>query len=377
MNDESHIWSLMTRKLSGEATAEELAELEELLGRQSSWQYAYEMLAAWWPLQKSGPEEKEAEESLDRLKEQIRAREFILTEEEIPGPVQAPWETGRQGIAGWKKWMMAAAVLLVVVASMFYFMQSRPPRMQAAGEQELEGRSEISTRYGSKSKVILPDGTSVWLNSGSNLTYSNHHFGEAVREVMLTGEAFFDVAHDAAHPFIIHTGKINVRVLGTAFDIKSYPGDKTIEATLLRGSIEVTFLEHPRKKVLLKPHQKLTVYNGDRMLNGNLNIQQGKNIALKDYEISEMTINPADSLVVETAWLQNRLIFRSETFEELAVQMERWYNVKINFSDSRAKQYRFTGAFENESLEEALKALQITAPFHYRIEKNEVYISNP
>jgi ferric-dicitrate binding protein FerR (iron transport regulator) len=270
-----------------------------------------------------------------------------------------------------------AAMVVVLLGSGLLLRYYRPqPATATADSYAGGGTNEITTRYGSKTKVTLPDGTVVWINSGSKLVYNNRSFGLQDREVTLVGEGFFDVAHDAVHPFIIHAGKISVKVLGTSFDIKSYPEDKTVEATLIKGSIEVTITDRPQKKVLLKPHEKLTVFTDDRMITQNLDAIKPDD-KQKGYKITPMTFIPSDSTVVETSWVQNKLAFRSEPFSDLAVQMERWYNVHINFSDGKVKQYRFTGIFVNESLDQALKALQITAPFHYRIEKNQVYISKP
>ena len=92
--------------------------------------------------------------------------------------------------------------------------------------------------------------------------------------------------------------------------------------------------------------------------------------------VSHLTYQPRDSTVVETSWMENKLIFRSETFEELAVKMERWYGISIRFADEELKQKRLTGVFENESLQQALKALQLITPFSYRMNKTEVIISS-
>lgn len=374
MEDETYIWSLITKRFSGEADKTELSELEELLRKEPSWQYAYEMLSAWWPGGMPPGLEKEAGESFLQMKRRLPPQEVIPNVQDIQ--LTPPWEAQRPKKRTWIKWAAAACVMALLVFVCLNQFKSGSIRSLDNTAVSSPGRlSEISTRYGSKSKVALPDGTIVWLNSGSNFTYDNIHFGASVREATLTGEAFFNVAHDPDHPFLIHAGKIDIRVLGTSFDVKSYPEDKTTETTLIHGSIEVSFSDHPGKKVLLVPSQKLTVYNDDRMVLQNLDPLKPE--ARKEYKISPMTVIPADSTVVETSWVQNKLAFRSESFADLAIKMERWYNVDINFTDSSIKRYRFTGIFANESLDQALKALQITAPFHYRIEKNEVYISKP
>jgi ferric-dicitrate binding protein FerR (iron transport regulator) len=375
MSEEQRIWTLLAKKLAGEATAAEQSDLEGLLRDQPSWQYTYEMLAAYWPAGGDAPPHKEVmDRRLDSLRGHIGTKNSVLpANEKTEEVVIPPWEEAGGKKGAWKKWLIAAAVVALLVTGALLTFHTSVPLPKSANEYAGSGKSEVTTRYGSKTKVTLPDGTVVWINSGSKLVYNNRDFGVVNREVTLVGEGFFDVAHDALHPFIIHAGKINVTVLGTAFDIKSYPGDKTIETTLIRGSIEVSFTDQPEKTVLLKPHEKLTVFNDERMITQSLGTV--KQDSSKGYKISPMTFIPSDSTVVETSWVQNKLAFRGETFADLAVQMERWYNVNIDFSSSKIKHYRFTGIFVNESLDQALKALQITAPFHYRIEKNEVYIS--
>lgn len=382
MSEEQRIWTLLAKKLSSEATEAEQKELEELLRHQPSWQYTYEMLSVYWPSTAPLPDKEAMEKKLRRLRERTarpvgeprKAAEEGKAEEEEDGV--PPWELASGRPRRRKRWLIAAMVAVVVAAGFTLKYHQPRPVAKTADTYAGGGTNEVTTRYGSKTKVTLPDGTVVWINSGSKLVYNNRSFGVQNRQVTLVGEGFFDVAHDAVHPFIIQAGKISVKVLGTSFDIKSYPEDKTVEATLIKGSIEVTITDKPQKKVLLKPHEKLTVFTDDRMITQNLDAIKPDD-KQKGYKITPMTFIPSDSTVVETSWVQNKLAFRSEPFSDLAVQMERWYNVQINFSDGKVKQYRFTGIFVNESLDQALKALQITAPFHYRIEKNQVYISKP
>lgn len=318
--------------------------------------------------------DEETTRSFSRIRARVEPAEDTETTQEPPGA--APWEMPGYGKHAWRKWLIAATVTVILVSAGAWALRKQTSAANSpVVSPQMAGLSEVSTRYGSKSKVTLPDGTMVWLNSGSSFTYDNNHFGERDREVTLSGEGFFKVVHDPGHPFIIHAGKIDIKVLGTSFDVKSYPEDATTEATLIQGSIEVSFSDQPQKTVRLAPSEKLIVFNDDQLVLKNLSSPKPE--TKKGYEIAPVTVIPSDSTVVETSWVENKLAFRSETFADLAVQMERWYNVEINFSGSAVKQYRFTGIFTTESLDQALKALQITAPFHYRIEKSEVYISKP
>lgn len=374
LEDEFHIWTLINKKLSGEATPSEEEEFHQFLTRQPSWQYAYEMLSKWWKEQENEEAGKDAIRSWEHLKDQVFKSEPPLIK---TAPDHAEDERGcdrRHKKHAWRRAAWIGGMAAVLLAGFYFARTNLTSRYIKGSRSEENTLSEISTRYGSKSRVTLPDGTTVWLNSGSNLFYDNKNFGDADREVSLSGEAFFNVTHDSEHPFIIHAGKINVEVLGTSFDIKNYPGDKTVEATLIKGSIEVTFTNDPGRKVLLRPDEKLTIYNDGKAEKQDLKAPEPK--IKNEYTVSPLTVLPQDSTVVETSWVQNKLAFSSETFSQLAVQMERWYNVKITFSGDKVQRYRFTGIFEDETLDQALKALKITAPFHYTIYKNEVTISN-
>src|SRR5699024_2915902 len=143
---------------------------------------------------------------------------------------------------------------------------------------------------------------------------------------------------------------INIKVLGTVFNVKSYPDDSQSSATLISGSIEVSFANRPRKKVRLQPHQTLTFFNHSIIVENNIKPNHNKVQSKNGFMIAPAKIMPEDSLIVATSWVEDKLAFRSESFPELARQMERWYNVHINFSDDKVKQYQFTGIFKNESL---------------------------
>ncbi|HLR38023.1 MAG TPA: FecR domain-containing protein [Chitinophagaceae bacterium] len=356
----------MSRKLSGEATTAELEELEELLKSNSKAQYSYEVLSEWWEHEDMEMEEQKSEDSLKRVKEQLS---YAETKEEntenLPQIEIKPW---------YRRWGVAAAIIILLGLSAVYLYPYSFGGNSNFGSTDKGIMSQVSTRYGSKSKIVLPDGTLVRLNAGSNITYNNKEFGKSTRTVTLVGEAYFDVAEDANHPFVIHAGEINIKVLGTVFNVKSYPDDSKSSATLISGSIEVSFANRPQKKVRLQPHQTLTLLNHSISVEKDINSTPNGIHSKKGFMIAPAKLMPEDSLIVATSWVEDKLAFRSETFPELARQMERWYNIHINFSDDKVKKYQFTGIFKNESLKQALKALKITAPFHYDIIGDEVYI---
>jgi transmembrane sensor len=221
---------------------------------------------------------------------------------------------------------------------------------------------------------MLPDGTQVWLNAGSKLTYGKD-FGTELREVTLSGEAFFDVVKDTAHPFVIHARNIDIRVLGTAFNVKSYPEDKTTETSLIRGRVEINIHNRPAEKIILQPNEKLIVAAEPDSIKSSpkpalVSATPPPRVVLSDVQYDEQ-----ESVIVETSWMDNKLIFRDESFADLAVRLERWYGVEFVFTDPKLAALRFTGTFKGESLQVALRALKITGNFDYRIEQNTVIIS--
>jgi ferric-dicitrate binding protein FerR (iron transport regulator) len=253
----------------------------------------------------------------------------------------------------------AAAIMAIAVAGLWLLTPARTP----APAQ----KNTVSTRNGSRSKVDMPDGTQIWLNVGSRIHY-DANFGKTNRDISLIGEAFFDVARDASLPFTIHTDRLTVKVLGTAFNVKAYPGDETTEAALIKGSIEVTFPDKSNERLILKPNDKISIAN--KPLD-----QAARQTTIAKYNpsmlVSKVSYQPADSTVIETAWVSNRLIFRGKTFEGLRKDIERWFNVTIEVRDPVILERKFTGNFSNENITDALEALSLTYPFRFDYNKNQ------
>jgi ferric-dicitrate binding protein FerR (iron transport regulator) len=378
-------WLLIGKKLAGEANAEELQELEGLLRSDPDMHYALQNITDLWNL--SSPEQNNTEDAfnrhLNRLKESGADWE---QEPETESDFSTPAEEIKGRLSKLRRrkaflLMGIGAVLLLIVAEIFLYNSKLKPSSSAGPfiAHHTGEKNEITTRNGSKTKITLPDGSKVWLNAGSKLTY-NKDFGNNIREVELTGEAFFDVVHinspvhGQAVPFIIHTPQIDVHVVGTAFNVKSYPGDRQTETSLLRGKVEVLIHSRPDEKIILRPNEKLVVMNDEEMPRSTL---PNKPTTIKNQpfvSVSKLSYTASDSIQVETAWVQNKLVFDNESFTEVAAKMERWYNVQFQFNDKQTRELRFSGVFENETIEQALAYMSITAPFHYAITGNKITI---
>jgi transmembrane sensor len=233
---------------------------------------------------------------------------------------------------------------LLGIVTMYLLRQEPQPTIDRITE------NRVKVPPGSKTEIQLPDGTTVWLNSGSEISYPSV-FRSELREVTLSGEAFFDVLKNERAPFVVHAGDIDVSVLGTSFNVKSYLGETFTETTLVEGSVKLSS-RNSKETVVLKP--------GERAVLG------------KDKKLFEIKRNTETDLY--TSWKNGKLVFKRERFEDVAVRMERWYNIRITINNARLSNERVTGAFENESAEQALHALQLSVPFQYEIRKNNILI---
>lgn len=236
--------------------------------------------------------------------------------------------------------------------------------------------NEVVSKHGSKSSLILPEGTKVWLNAGSKIYY--HKDFTANREVYLSGEAFFDVTHNAGKPFTIHAGPVNIKVLGTAFNVKAYPEDDLVETALLRGSIELTTVADPGRKILLRLNEKISINKTKRDIGKNNALPTGKPSPKEElYSISRMLVYKKDSTLEDIAKMEDKVIFKGETFSELSIKMERWYDVEMIFKNEQVKKIKFTGAFDKQNIVQALQALQFSCnyQFVFSISKNQILIS--
>lgn len=364
MNEE-RFWFLASLVYAGEANTDELNELNLLLERDPELGNRYELLRQVWE-SKEQPTETRREAAFNRHLQRLSNH--------FSGPVlQYENEAEQDGFAEEQParrsrwiWWSAAAAAAIVIAWFAFFQQ----RFNHTRKQESLAQNTVSTKRGSKSKVQLPDGTQVWLNADSKIVY-NESFQDKIREVQLTGEAFFDVVRDEHRPFIIHTSTIDVKVLGTAFNVRSYANEKNTETSLIRGSVEITLLDNPDKKIILKPNEKLVVRNKAFTDSKDESPAEKKTTMT----LGKINFQVKDSSVVETLWVKNKLAFDEEPLEDIALKLERWFDVKVVITDKALMKNRYTAFFEDEDLQQVMEALKMTAgDFNYTINKKEVRI---
>lgn len=210
---------------------------------------------------------------------------------------------------------------------------------------------EVSIAYGEKKHLVLPDSSEIWLNAGTSFKYPETFTGKE-RLVYLDGEAYFSVKKDTTRPFIVKASQMSVTVLGTRFNVKSYPDDERITATLTSGKVEVNV--PAQSPEILTPNEQLT-YNK------------------KTSHISIATIPAADT----DSWVTGKLIFTNASLTEIQQTLERQYNITINNHTSLAGTARYTVRFlQNEDLEQVLNVLGDIIGFDYRKSGNNIKLIN-
>lgn len=236
----------------------------------------------------------------------------------------------------------------VRVAAIFLLLLSTGIGVYYYTQQQVMPDTIVGVEKGQKASITLPDGSRVWINSDSKLSYGSR-FNTRERVLNLEGEAYFEVTQDKDRPFIVQTNEMAVQALGTSFDVKSYPNETQASAVLMTGKVEIT---SGSGSLILEPNEKL-VYNKTTR-------KMGK---------SEIT----DALTYSD-WKDNTLSFHGETFENIAHALERYYNTRIVFESDSLKKYRFTGSPGNTSLESLLQILSLTSPLSYEVKDSLILL---
>jgi len=369
-------WELLSRKNCGEISSVEIKELEEILLAHPEWNLTAETLSNLNFQSTVFADNSEAELAFENHVNRMKKADVDFGDIELNSI-----EGGASKIITSKKWFIAFGILAGGTA-LFFGLRSMIVTPESYNKKK-STLSQVSTKPGSRTQIQLPDGSVVRLNSSSSLTYDKN-FGKNIREVSLTGEAFFEVTKDSSHPFIIHTNVIDIKVVGTAFNVKSYPNETNTETSLIRGKVEVTVKNRSNEKIYLEPNEKLVVANDNpnSTIDKPTSSQPEQRNLISDlsskpiYSVQHLTLNPVDSTVIETAWVDNRLIFQeNETFKEVALKMERWYGVQMNFSSEKVAAYRPFASFKNETITQALDELKLGFKFNYKIEGNIIKIT--
>ncbi len=230
-----------------------------------------------------------------------------------------------------------AAVLILGLITTTILFYNKPDKHLYTFTSTIE---TIATPYGARTSFKLPDGSEVWLNSGSSISFPKQY--AEIRNVELTGQAYFKVVKDGK-PFLIKTSLGTIEVMGTSFDVKAYSNDN-FETTLVEGSVKIS--DKANRIATLKPGQQSIITPANEFLLKEVNTD------------------------LHTSWKEGKLIFVKEPFANVAKALERWYNVKIELQGEKLKKLGYTGTIEMETFGEVLELINTTTPIKYKFDKN-------
>ncbi len=341
---------LVCRELSGALTAEERQQLKDML-KQDALLYEKYKVFQKMHTQQEKDQQPDVENALKEVWEQLRNEKTEIT-------VAPPAMHERKHLFSVRFASIAAAIILLAgIGTAYFLLQQKAATAntaEAVFREQVANLSEKQNTKGIRSSIVLSDGSKIWLNADSKLEYPDVFEGKT-REVYLSGEAFFEVAKNPARPFIIHLDGGTVRVLGTSFNIKAYKGSRVIETSVATG--RVAFIPEKKNRATATDTTFLT-----HDVKAVYSMQTG--------ELKTRSTASTD----DKAWTEGELIFKALTLDEIATELERTFGKKVVFTNEGVKQYRLTGAFENNSLEEILYYLSLSKPFTYKITDEEIVI---
>ena len=251
--------------------------------------------------------------------------------------------TSRRGFSLSALWRYAAVVAIIIAVGCISYWQ---------GEVNVKDTFAVEAPLGSKTKLYLPDGTLVWLNAGSRMTYSQG-FGVDNRKVELEGEGYFEVKRNEKIPFFVKTKDLQLQVLGTKFNFRDYPEDHEVVVSLLEGKVGLNNLLREEKEAVLSPDERAVLNKANGLLT-----------------VESVTASNASQ------WTDGYLFFDEELLPDIAKELERSYNVKIHIANDSLKTFRFYGNFvrREQNIQEVLEALASTEKMQYKIEERNITI---
>lgn len=230
-----------------------------------------------------------------------------------------------------------AAILLLPVLSLLIYTKVSDKDRYIANSNELE----VEAPAGFRMNIEFGDGTKVWLNHGSKLRYP-YRFDRNCREVFLTGEAYFMVAHNKNVPFIVSTKNLDINATGTEFNVSAYPGDNIVETTLVEGQVDIY---EKGSSILIKT------------------LEPGECIKYNSQQNNSTT--ESGDIRKYIAWKDGFLIFKNDSIPEIAKKLQRWFNVDVEIVNENVKEFTCTGTFSEETLSQVLELMSLPSPVRY------------
>jgi len=327
---DNKLWDCIVKRFSEEETAESAAMLDSWLIENRGHQEEYLKIQMLWKLTGKLPTQK----GLDFETVRERISEISSTPQLAQADNSARW---------WKYGLAAAMTGIFLLTALFCYQSAQNP----AQSEEWVSKS---AKAGKMIRVLLPDSTLVWLNSGSEIRYKREFRNNKLRFVKLKGEAYFEVTHDSSHPFVVSSAGMNTTVYGTSFNVRAYDTERVMVVAVNSGKVGVTTSED-KKAVFLLPSEKL-IYDREKA------------------EAHKISISSSDV----DSWVSGELIFEQTPFNEVFEALERKYNIKINTGKTNYTDCKLTARFRNKSINEVLKILNLSMNIRSKFVGQTIYI---
>lgn len=336
MSTKKNIDKIIFLYLSGGANLEEIQELRRWLNDSPQNKKTFESITKYWNSSKIKIEAKDKDQAYSLLLQNIKHNQRKNRKYINP-------HNSSEFKNGWKyigKIAAAVTLLLVFIASIKFvdnITEKQTPEKPIVFKQN---------PLGQKSTIKLPDGSTVWLNAQSSISYPEY-FENKERRITLQGEAFFNIVKNKNRPFVVETQNMNISVLGTKFNVKAFPKECETNVSLVEGKVKVDKFKSSidEESIILTPGEEL-----------EYNVKSGK-IKKQRFDIEYVT-----------AWKDGTLILKNDSFSSFVQKIQRWYGVEVKVVGEPSDNFIVTGKFQNENMENVLRALQFSRDFNFTIE---------
>ena len=317
--------NLAEKYFAGDITKAEISEL-------AGWIRNNVQLSDWW--------EEEFEKSDTDISPVLRDKMFERIKAEVLNEQPAVERTpGKTLVPAWARW--AAMICIPICIAFFTY------NILSISDTDTRSPFIVKADKGDKATVVLPDGTDVILNSASQLSYLRD-FGKNERRVQLDGEGYFQVAHDTRRTFIVQVGELEVKVLGTVFNVCAYNNEQDVTVVLLEGKVSV---QTPSSSLIMKPGEKMN-YNKST------------------HKLTTEKVYPEDYVT----WTTGSLYFQNESRDNIMKALSRAYDVTIRIDSPRIAEERFTGTIPGGGIQNALNIIMLTSPFRYEVKDSVIVL---
>ena len=317
--------NLAEKYFAGDITKAEISEL-------AGWIRNNVQLSDWW--------EEEFEKSDTDISPVLRDKMFERIKAEVLNEQPAVERTpGKTLVPAWARW--AAMICIPICIAFFTY------NILSISDTDTRSPFIVKADKGDKATVVLPDGTDVILNSASQLSYLRD-FGKNERRVQLDGEGYFQVAHDTRRTFIVQVGELEVKVLGTVFNVCAYNNEQDVTVVLLEGKVGV---QTPSSSLIMKPGEKMN-YNKS------------------SHKLTTEKVYPEDYVT----WTKGSLYFQNESLDNIMKALSRAYDVTIRIDSPRIAEERFTGTIPGGGIQNALNIIMLTSPFRYEVKDSVIVL---